>query len=130
MKKLWQIIGLGVIIWALSLVWPIAIAALTPRVAVAIIVGLVVAVSAYFLGRQPLTDNRQGGEKVPSTPAHPTRPSAPVVFPFSHTPRSTRPIPSLIAPDFHSRVTQPVPVVVRQEERATRITQPMPQLGR
>jgi hypothetical protein len=117
--------------WGLSLVWPVANAALTPRVADAIVVGLVVAVSAYFLGRQPFTENRQTGEKVHSTPAdrNPTRPSAPIIFPFSRTPRSTRPIPNLVAPNLHARATQPIPVVVRQE-RAARITKPIPQMGR
>lgn len=111
MKKLWQIIGLGIVMWGVNLVWPIANVALTPRVVDAIVVGLVVAVSAYFLGRQPFAENQAGGE-IGSTPAsrHPTRPSAPISFPFSRMPRSTRPLPDLVAPDLHSRITQPVPI--------------------
>ncbi len=121
------LIGLGIVIWGLNLVWPIANAVLTSRVADAIVVGLVVAVSAYFLGRQPFREN-QAGDEVGSTPVsrYPTRPSAPIIFPFSRTPRSTRPLPSLVAPDLHSRVTQPIPVFVRQEQLAHNITKPMP----
>lgn len=134
MKRFWQIISLGLLIWGLSLVWPMVNAAFTPRVADAIVVGLVVALSAYFLGRHftpPFSKRLEGDEVMDYAPLSrpPTRPSASIVFPFSRTPRSTRPIPNLVTPDLHSRATLPLPVVGRQG-RSAHITKPMLQVGR
>jgi hypothetical protein len=131
MKRFWQIISLGLLIWGLSLVWPMVNAVFTPRVADAIVVGLVVAFSAYFLGRHftpPFNERLEGDEVMDSAPvSRPlTRPSASIVFPFSRTPRSTRPI---VTPDLHSRATLPLPVVGRQG-RPAHITKPMLQVGR
>jgi hypothetical protein len=128
MKRLLQVVGLGVIIWGVSLVWPLVNLVLTSRVADAIVVGLVVAVSAYFLGRsftQPSTKREEGSGAGQTPEARPTRPSAPIIYPFRRTPRSTRPIPQLVAPDFHARVTRPVSAIVGRAHHS-RITEPVP----
>ncbi len=128
MKRLLQIVGLGVIIWGVGLVWPLVNAVLTSRVADAIVVGLVVAVSAYFLGRsftQPFSKRQEDNEADQTSKAQPTRPSAPIIYPFRRTPRATRPIPKLVAPDFHARVTRPVPMIVGRAHHS-RITEPVP----
>lgn len=126
MKRFLWIVTWGLAIWGLSLIWPYVNTALTPAVADALIVGLVVATAAYLLGRQ-----FTGGEAVAEgvnrapQPQEPTRPSVPVVYPFSRTRRPTRPIPELAGPGFHSRVTQPVPVTQSRMMHHSRITRPM-----
>lgn len=127
MKRFLKIVGLGLIIWSFSLVWPLVNVVLTPRVADAIVVGLVVAGSAYFLGQhftQPLTKHQESDKADLAPDSRSTRPSMPVIYPFKRTSRPTRPIPELVRPDFHSRTTQPVPVIHGRMHHS-RITRPM-----
>lgn len=126
MKRFLLIITWGLAIWGLSLVWPYVNTALTSEGADAVIVGLVVAISAYVLGQQ-FVGNEAGEEVHPlAKTQEPTQLSVPVIYPFSRTPRPTRPIPELIRPGFHSRVTQPVPLPQRRVVHHSRITRPMP----
>ena len=128
MKRFLKIVGLGLIIWSFSLVWPLVNVVLTPRVTDAIVVGLVVAVSAYLLGQhftQPLTKHQESSEADPARDSQPIRPSVPVIYPFKRTSRPTRPIPELLGPAFHSRRTHPMPVVTARNS-ASRPTNPMP----
>ena len=127
MKRFLKIVGLGLIIWSFGLVWPLVNVVLTPRVIDAIVVGLVVALSAYFLGQhftQPLTAHQKSDEADLAPVSQPTRPAVPVIYPFNRTSRPTRPIPKLVRPDFHSRTTQPVPVIQGRMHHS-RITRPM-----
>ena len=109
------------------MVWPLVNVVLTPRVTDAIVVGLVVALSAYFLGQhftQPLTEHQESDEADLVPDSQPTRPSVPVIYPFNRTSRPTRPIAELVGPKFHSRTTQPVRVIQRRMHHS-RITRPM-----
>lgn len=111
-------------IWGLTLIWPLLNTILTPRAAEALLVGLVVAVSAYFLGRSftyPPTELQAEIEPDRPAKAQPTRPS----LRMRRTPRPTRPIPELLGREFHSRATQPIPVVSGPGQHS-RITRPMP----
>lgn len=125
MQKVLHLIALSLFIWGISLIWPEISELLTPKVAEALVVGLVVATAAYFLGRQFRTQPRPAMQ--PSSPIHAqrTHPAIPVIYPFSRTPRPTHPIPALITPDLHTRFTRPMPVVVPQAQHS-RITRPMP----
>jgi hypothetical protein len=127
MKRFLIIVGLGLIIWSFSLVWPLVNVVLTPRVTDAIVVGLVVALSAYFLGQhftQPLIEHRKSNEANLTPNSQPARPAVPVIYPFNRTSRPTRPIPELVGPNFHSRTTRPVPVIQGRMHHS-RITRPM-----
>jgi hypothetical protein len=129
MKRFLLIITWGLVVWGLSLVWPYVNILLTPEVADAVLVGLVVAAVAYVLGRQftGFTGNEatEAGESVAKT-QEPTRPSVPIIDPFGRTPRRVRTIiPQLNRPGFHSRATQPVPVLQGRADHS-RITRPMP----
>jgi len=126
MKRFLKIAGLGLIIWIFSLVWPLVNVVLTPRVTDAIVVGLVVAVSAYLLGQhftQPLTKH-ESNEADLVRDSQPIRSSVPVIYPFNRTSRPTRPIPELVGPGFHSRTTQSV-TVIQGRMHHSRITRPM-----
>jgi len=128
MTRFLKIVGLGLIIWSFSLVWPLVNVVLTPRMTDAIVVGLVVALSAYFLGQhftQPFTAREKSDEADLAPVSQPTRPSVPVIYPFKRTSRPTRPIPGLVGPNFHSRTTRPVPVTQGRMHHS-RITRPMP----
>jgi hypothetical protein len=118
MKRFLLIITWGLAIWGLSLGWPYINTVLTSAVTDAIVVGLVVAIAVYVLGRQ-FTGNEaaEAVEPVAKT-QEPTRPSTPIIYPFSRAPRPTR-------PGFHSRVTQPVPALQGRAHHS-RITRPMP----
>lgn len=130
MKRFLLIVTWGLAIWGLSLIWPYVNTALTPQVADAVIVGLVVATVAYALGRQ-FTGNEAASEVVSPAPKPKasTWPVVPVIYPFSRTRRPTRPIPELAGRGFHSRATQPVPVTQSRMVHHSRITRPMA-LGR
>lgn len=126
MKRFLLIITWGLAIWSLSLVWPYMNTVLTPEVADAILVGLVVATVAYVLGRQFTGDEAAEAVEPVVKTQEPTRPSVPIINPFNRTPRPVRPIiPQLNRPGFHSRATQPVPVLQRRADHS-RITRPMP----
>jgi hypothetical protein len=128
MKQFLLILTWGLVIWGLSLVWPYVNTALTPQVADAIIVGLVVGIAAYALGRQfTRSEAAETVEPVAETRG-PTRPFVPIVYPFGRTRRSTRPIPELTGRAFHSRATQPV-LAIQGRVHHSRITRPMP-IGR
>jgi hypothetical protein len=127
-KKFLKIVGLGLILWSLGMVWPFVNIVLTPRVTDALVVGLVVALSAYFLGQhftQPFTERQKSDEADLAPVSQLTRPAVPVVYPFKRTSRPTRPIPELVGPNFHSRTTRPVPVIQGRMHHS-RITRPMP----
>jgi hypothetical protein len=114
MKRFLLIITWGLAIWGLSLVWPYVNIALTPEVADATIVGLVLAIVAYVLGWQ-FTGNETVEAVEPAPQAQePARPSVPIIDPFSRT-----------LPGFHSRATQPVPALQGRAHHS-RITRPMP----
>jgi len=126
-KKFLKIVGLGLILWSFSMVWPFVNIVLTPRVTDAIVVGLVVALSAYFLGQhftQPFTERQKSDEADLAPVPQLIRPSAPVIYPFKRTPRPTRPIPELVRPGFHSRTTQSG-AVIQGRMHHSRITRPM-----
>lgn len=129
MQKVLRLVILGLFIWGIGLIWPEVSKFLTPKVADAVVVGLVVATAAYVLGRQFRTQPRPAAatKTEPSSPgqAHSTRPSIPVIYPFSRTPRPTVPIPALVTPDLHTRLTRPMPVVAPHAQHS-RITRPMP----
>lgn len=126
MKRFLLIITGGLAVWGLSLIWPYVNTVLTPEAADAIIVGLVVATAAYLLGRQ-FTGNETAEAVEPAAQTHqPTRPSVPIINPFSRTSHPIRPIiPQQARPGFHSRATQPVPVLPGRMHHS-RITRPMP----
>ncbi|MFN8456100.1 MAG: hypothetical protein U0401_15770 [Anaerolineae bacterium] len=129
MQKILRLAVLGILIWGLSLIWPEVNEWLTPKVADAVVVGLMVAIGAYILGHQFRTQPRRVAE-VKDQPAssprpHATRPTTPVIYPFSRTPRPTQPIPALVASDLHTRLTRPMPAIVPHAQHS-RITRPMP----
>ena len=126
MKKLLKVVGWGLVIWGLSLAWP-SFATLTPRVADALAVGMVVALSAYFLGNQftKLQTEHQEGKAATGQfvePRYPTRPSTRA----SRASRVTRPIPQLAQPGSLWRATRPVWVTPGRIHNS-RITRPIPE---
>lgn len=126
--KVLRLTALGMVIWAISLLWPKISEILAPKVADAVVIGLVVAVAAYMLGQQFRTQPRpaaRGKEELSSSGySYSTRPVIPVIYPFSRSPRPTQPIPALITSDLHTRLTRPMPVVAPHTHHA-RITRPM-----
>ncbi len=133
MQKVLRLAVLGLLIWGMSLIWPELNEWLTPKVADALVVGLMVAIGAYILGQQFRVQPRRGVEvkEQPTSPLRPhsTRPTIPVIYPFSRSPRPTQPIPALIAADLHTRLTRPMPVIVPHAQHS-RTTRPMPAASR
>jgi hypothetical protein len=129
MPKLLKLVGLGILIWGLGLVWPLASELLSPKVADAVVVGLVVALAAYYLGQnftnQALNCAPESDQLIPEAKAQSTPLSVPIVYPFYRSSHPTRPLPQLLTSDFHKRVTQPVRVTFAQPQHA-RITEPVP----
>jgi hypothetical protein len=106
MQRFLKIMGWGIAIWGLSLVWPLTNIVLPPRVADALVVGLVVAVVAFFLGRNV---GRIDEAKRQVFPAQPTRPT-PVKVARNHFSRQTAPMPVLRERSSASRPTRPIPL--------------------
>ena len=108
MQQLLKIVAWGIAIWGLSLVWPLTNLVLSPRVADALVVGLVVAVIAFFLGRNA---GRMGSaEPQPKlSQARQTRPTQ-VKVARSHFSRQTAPMPVMRERSSASRPTRPIPL--------------------
>lgn len=128
-QKVLRLAVLGMLVWGISLIWPEINELLTPKVADALIVGLMVAIGAYALGQQFRTQPQREaeGKDQSTSPVQPdsTRPSIPVIYPFTRSPRPTVPIPALVTPDLHTRLTRPMPIVAPHAQNS-RITRPMP----
>lgn len=108
MKKFLKIVGMSLVIWSFSLVWPAINGALSPQIVILLVTGLGAIILAYgfgqYFGRNYEIDAVQS---------------------FSHS-RPTRPTPVVSTIRHHfSRQTSPMPVVSGQNP-ASRPTRPMP----
>jgi hypothetical protein len=119
MKKLWQIVGWGLVIWSVSLFWPALSVVITPAVMMGGLVGVGGILLVYLLVQQfeqPLYQlhanslKRVGG-------APPTRPVR-VIFPRKRAKRATRPVPVRLPPALHSGATLPMPVIPIRKPRS------------
>jgi hypothetical protein len=108
MKQLLKIIGLGVIIWGFSLLWPTVNLALTLGTMVMLVIGLGLILLAYCLGLYfgSVIGGRAGSEVARSQPTHPL----PVAAVRGHFSRQTAPMPVVRERSSASRPTQPIPL--------------------
>lgn len=102
--KLLKIVGLGLVIWGMTLVVPEVNQLLTPVVTWSLLIGLVALMGAYFLGQQAGNGNGQ------TSYALHTQPTRPVVVGAKQRPHSrpTLPLKSTQTQRPHSRPTRPM----------------------
>ncbi|MCB0209268.1 MAG: hypothetical protein KDJ52_08055 [Anaerolineae bacterium] len=104
-----KIIGLGIALWGLGLIWLEFKLILLSPVILGLVAIMVIGIPAYRLGcsvgqRYRLATSEQ--QPVVSLP----RPTVPV-FARHHHSRSTRPMPVIPPRQLHSNPTRPMPVV-------------------
>ncbi|MCB0191589.1 MAG: hypothetical protein KDJ65_06555 [Anaerolineae bacterium] len=105
-----KIVGLGIALWGLGLIWLEFKLVLLSPVILAFVAIVVIGIPAYHLGcfvgqryRLTFTETPQPSVSLP-------RPTAPVFARYHHS-RSTRPMPMLPPRQLHSNPTRPMPVV-------------------
>jgi hypothetical protein len=100
-----KIIGLGVAMWGLSLIWLQVNELLTSPVVLGLIIGLAIMAPAYLLG-QHIGRRSHRSEPASRPQLDRTRPA--LVFARKHHSLPTRPMPVVKNP--HSRPTRPMPI--------------------
>jgi len=108
MKRFLKIVGLGLIIWSFSLVWPTINLALSPWMIVTLVAGLGAIILAYLVGQHVGREYRNGTAKeiFHSRRTHPM----PVNTIRNHSSRQTSPMPVVTARNPASRPTRPMPM--------------------
>jgi hypothetical protein len=104
--KLLKIIGLGLAIWGMTLLWPEINQLLTPPITWVLVIGLLAVMMAYFLGQHFGQSNGNGN----TGHALHTQPTRPVAVTAQRRPNSrpTLPLRSSHAQHPHSRPTRPM----------------------
>lgn len=104
-----KIVGLGIALWAVGLVWLEFKFVLLSPVVLGIVAIIAIALPAYRLGQAMGQAYRPAPVKV-SPPARVVQPALPI-FARHHHSRPTHPMPVIQARNLHSNPTRPMPVV-------------------
>lgn len=109
MKKFFKLIGLSLVIWSLTLIWPAINQALSPLTIGVLVGGLSTTLLAYFLGQYFGRSYGNGRVHDPLFHLRQTRPLS-INAIRHHFSRQTSPMPIVIARNPASRPTRPMPM--------------------